>query len=113
MLIFTGIMLQTSQDNHFLSVALKGKGLNTHGNRSPGHPVLQGSDAGCRTISNTGVLCLPASDDLHFGLGQARMVDSVLVRWPDLSEQMIKDVPADKVITLEMKNAGKPERRDI
>ena len=41
------------------------------------------------------------------------MVDSVLVRWPDLSEQIIKDVPADKVITLEMKNAGKPLKRNV
>ncbi len=39
------------------------------------------------------------------------LLDSVLVRWPDLSEQMIKDVPADKLITLEMKNAGKPAKK--
>ena len=47
------------------------------------------------------------SDVLHFGLGSAKVVDSVLVHWPDLTVQLIKDVPVDKVITLEMKNAGK------
>ena len=54
-----------------------------------------------------------SSDVLHFGLGSAQVVDSVLVRWPDLTEQLIKDVPVDKVITLEMKNAGKPVKGNI
>ncbi len=53
------------------------------------------------------------SDVLHFGLGTANMIDSIVVRWPDLSEQVIKDVPVDKVITLEMKNAGQPSGRDV
>ncbi len=54
-----------------------------------------------------------SSDVLHFGLGAVKVIDSVLVRWPDQSEQMIKDVPVDKFITLEMKNAGKPLRRTV
>ena len=54
-----------------------------------------------------------SSDVLHFGLGSATMVDSVLVRWPDLTEQLIKDVPVNKVITLEMKNAVKPVKGNV
>ena len=49
-----------------------------------------------------------SSDVLHFGLGKAALADSVIVRWPDLSVQKIKDVTAGKLITLERKNAGNP-----
>jgi len=49
-----------------------------------------------------------SSDILHFGLGKATLADSLIVRWPDLAVQKIKDVTAGKLITLERKNAGKP-----
>jgi hypothetical protein len=45
---------------------------------------------------------------LHFGLGKAEVIDSIFVRWPDLSEQIIKNVPVDTTITLEIINASKP-----
>jgi hypothetical protein len=48
------------------------------------------------------------SDVLHFGLGKAKVIDSVFVRWPDLSEQIIKNVPVDTTITLEITNSSKP-----
>src|SRR5690606_7301028 len=37
--------------------------------------------------------------------------DSIIVRWPDLSEQVIKNVPADKIITLDIRDAVKPVRK--
>ena len=51
------------------------------------------------------------SDVLHFGLGKAKVIDSLIVRWPDMSEQMIKDVPVGTAISLEMTNAGKHVNR--
>ncbi len=45
------------------------------------------------------------SDVLHFGLGTIDLIDSLIVRWPDRSTEVIKSVPADRVLTLEMKNA--------
>jgi hypothetical protein len=47
------------------------------------------------------------SDVLHFGLGKQKKIDSLFVRWPDLSEQMIKDVAIDQTITLDIANAVK------
>jgi hypothetical protein len=93
------------RDNHFLSIVLKGKGLNTHaiGTRVTLYSMDQKQVA--EQFPTRGFMSA-SSDVLHFGVGSARVIDSVLVRWPDLSEQMIKDVPVDKVITLEMKNAG-------
>jgi hypothetical protein len=38
---------------------------------------------------------------LHFGLGQARQVDTVEVRWPSGTKQMIRDVKANQVLRIE------------
>jgi enediyne biosynthesis protein E4 len=99
------------QVNHFLSVTLKGKGLNTHGIGTRVTLYCMGQMQVAEQFPVRGFMSA-STGDLHFGLGQARVVDSVLVRWPDLSEQTIKDVPADKVITLEIKNARKTERQN-
>ncbi|MCR4414286.1 MAG: CRTAC1 family protein, partial [Thermoguttaceae bacterium] len=37
---------------------------------------------------------------LHFGLGTATKVDRVEVRWPDGTKTELKDVPANKVLTI-------------
>jgi hypothetical protein len=47
------------------------------------------------------------SDVLHFGVGQSAEIDSILVRWPDKSEQLIKKVLADQTIVFDIKNAIK------
>jgi len=94
-------------DNHFLSVVLKGEGLNTRGIGTRATVYCVGQKQVAEQFPARGFMS-SVSDVLHFGMGSAEVVDSILVRWPDLSEQMIKDVPVDKVITLEMKNAGKP-----
>lgn len=94
-------------DNHFLTAVLKGNGMNTHGIGARVSVYCKGQMQVAEQFTTRGFLSA-SSDVLHFGLGSATIVDSVLVRWPDLSEQVIKDVPANKVITLELKNAGKP-----
>ncbi len=99
-------------DNHFLSVVLKGKGMNTRGIGAHVSIYCNGLVQVAEQFPTRGFMS-SSSDVLHFGLGKAVMVDSVMVRWPDLSEQVIKDVPADKVITMEMKNAGKPVKANL
>lgn len=49
------------------------------------------------------------TDVMHFGLGSAKIIDSVIVRWPDLSEQILKNIPADTIITLTITDAKKPQ----
>jgi hypothetical protein len=94
-------------DNHFLSVVLKGEGLNTHGIGVRVTLYCKDQKQVAEQFPTRGFMSA-SSDVLHFGLGSVKVIDSVLVRWPDLSEQMIRDVTADKVITMEMKNAAKP-----
>jgi len=94
-------------DNHFLSVVLKGKGLNTRGIGTRVTIYSNGQIQVAEQFPTRG-FSSAVSDVLHFGLGPAVVIDSVLVRWPDLSEQILKGVTADKIITLDIEDARKP-----
>ena len=37
---------------------------------------------------------------LHFGLGKAEKADEVLVRWPDGTRTILKNVPARRVLVV-------------
>src|ERR1035437_5619721 len=93
--------------NHFLSVVLKGKGMNTRGIGARVTLYSGGQEQVAEQFPTRGFLSA-TSDVLHFGLGKAEVIDSIFVRWPDLSEQIIKNVPVDTTITLEIINASKP-----
>jgi enediyne biosynthesis protein E4 len=40
---------------------------------------------------------------VHFGLGSATSVDSIIVRWPDGTEQSFPGTNVDQIITLKKK----------
>lgn len=42
---------------------------------------------------------------MHFGLGSATQVDSIRIHWPDGRNQLLKDIPADQVITIQQQEA--------
>ena len=96
-------------DNHFLSVVIKGKGLNTRGIGARATIYCNGQKQVAEQFPTRGFMSA-TSDVIHFGLGLATKIDSLVVRWPNMSEQMIKDVQVDNVITLEISNAVKPVR---
>jgi hypothetical protein len=98
--------------NHFLSVALKGKGMNTRGIGAR-VTIYSGKQEQVEEQFTTRGFLSATSDVLHFGLGKAATIDSVLVRWPDLSEQTIKNVPADKTITLDIANSRNPIHNNL
>ena len=43
--------------------------------------------------------------NIHFGLGDHTLVDSLIIRWPDLSWQKLARVPANQLLTLSQQNA--------
>jgi hypothetical protein len=89
--------------NHFLSVILKGKRMNTRGIGARVTLYSGGQEQVAEQFPTRGFLSA-TSDVLHFGLGQAKLIDSIAVRWPDLSGQIIKNVPVDITITLDIIN---------
>lgn len=102
---------ETQSENHFLSVTLKGKGLNVRGIGARVTLFSKGQKQLAEQFATRGFMSA-TSDVLHFGLGPVKVIDSLLVRWPDHSEQIIKDVLVDKKITLDISNAEKPVKRN-
>ncbi|KPK84618.1 MAG: hypothetical protein AMS27_09435 [Bacteroides sp. SM23_62_1] len=97
---------ETLLNNHYLSVILKGEGLNTRGT---GARITLYSD-GRKQVSEqfaTHGFMSATSDILHFGLGSKNLIDSLIVRWPDRSEQIFYRISADQVLTFEQHRAGK------
>ncbi len=44
---------------------------------------------------------------VHFGLGRSRTVREIEIRWPGGARQVLRNVPADRVLTIE-ENSGRP-----
>ncbi|MBG0860424.1 MAG: VCBS repeat-containing protein, partial [Bacteroidales bacterium] len=100
----------TQLKNHFLSVVLKGKGRNTRAAGTRVTVFCKSQKQVAEQFTTRG-FSSSTSGVLHFGLGPEKIVDSLVVRWPDLSEQLIKNITADKVITLEMNSSGNTVRK--
>ncbi len=100
-----------SVNNHFLSLALKGKGLNTRGTGARVTIYCGDQKQIAEQFTTRGFLSA-TSDVIHFGLGQVNTIDSIWVRWPDLSEEILRKIPVDQTITLKMEDAAKPSGKD-
>jgi len=98
-------------DHHFLSINLKGKGLNTKGIGTRITAFSKGEQQLVEQFPTRGFLSA-TTDALHIGLGNATGVDSLIVRWPDNKEQHIKNPEVDQRILLDQNNASRPEPKD-
>jgi hypothetical protein len=89
----------TANGNHWLGVALKPT-------RSPSEPAgaLVRATAGGKTqvrVYQRAQSYLSQNDPrLHFGLGKSAKVDTLEIRWPGGAVQTLRDVPADRYVTV-------------
>lgn len=87
--------------SHYLTVALRGEGLNTAGVGAKvmiGHQMVE--------VMPTRGFQSSVDPRAHFGLGTAQRVDSLVVIWPDRRYQVLTDVAADRIITLSQADAA-------
>lgn len=89
----------TPHANHWLSIRADGRRGNRFG---LGAVVRIRTAEGVQTREVTNVGSYQSSSDvrLHVGLGRARRVDQIDVKWPDGTVQVLKDVPADQVLAI-------------
>jgi enediyne biosynthesis protein E4 len=85
------IFENTSNRNGFLKVVLKGKDGNTQGIGSKVTLWSKGMKQYLQQMPSRGYLSA-VSPVLHFGLGNVRTVDSVLVQWPSGMAQLVTSV---------------------
>jgi enediyne biosynthesis protein E4 len=91
-------------DNHYLSVVLRGAGANTSG---IGAKVMLKQGDRTQLLEQMPTRGFQSSVDLrlHFGLGAAMTIDTLLVVWPDQRYQIMTAVAGDRTITLSQSEA--------
>ena len=92
-------------NNHFLKVKMKGNSLNTAG---IGARVTMYNRNGMQVLEQMPSRGFQSSVDfqLHFGLGNTKLVDSLVIRWPDQKEQVLINFQGDTTIILDQKNSS-------
>jgi len=90
--------------HHYLAITLAGEGGNTAG---IGAKVVITHGRTRQMLEQMPTRGFQSSVDprLHFGLGTAQAVDSLLVIWPDGRAQRLTNVAADQVLSLSQKEA--------
>lgn len=94
-------------NSNFMRIGLKGSGLNTHGVGTRVTVYHEGQKQLAEYFPTRGFMSASAGD-LHFGLGTTVSVDSLRVRWPDLSEQLLKNLAVNQHIILDQADAVRP-----
>jgi enediyne biosynthesis protein E4 len=99
-------------ENHFLSLKIVGDSLNTRGF---GTKIYVYNNGQIQMQEENPVRGYFSSVDqqLLFGLGPARHVDSLVAIWPDNKTQVITNIPADTFMSISWKNAVSPKLRVI
>lgn len=90
--------------NHWISVKLVGHKSNRDGVGAQVEVLAGGNRQRHERVAGSGYL---SQDDprIHFGLGTAAKVDQLTVTWPSGIKQVLDNVTADRVITVEEKQA--------
>lgn len=101
---------QRQPNHHYLQIQLQSTGGNTQGIGTTIHIFAQGQQQTLEQQCARGYLS-SVSPLLHFGLGSATQVDSLVTTWPDGRQQILTNVPADQKLVLQAKDASKPGKQ--
>ena len=85
--------------NHWISF----KAIGTKSNRNGAHTRFEIEASGARQIASVraGSSYLSSSDRrVYFGLGKAKKVERVVIRWPSGTREVIKNLASDKIYTV-------------
>jgi hypothetical protein len=93
------LLNDTSTTNHWISLNLVGVKSNRDG---IGAQVRISTPVGDQyaTVSTSGSYQSSSDKRIHFGLGSAESVREIEIRWPSGIRQMLKDVKADRIMTV-------------
>jgi len=92
----------TSGAGHWIKVRLVGTKSNRDGIGALVEVVAGGLKQRAERVAGSGYL---SQDDwrLHFGLGASARIDRITVAWPSGIRQVVENVPADQVVTIQEK----------
>ncbi|RZM23751.1 MAG: RNA-binding protein, partial [Pedobacter sp.] len=97
---------------HYLKVKLKGSGKNTDGLGAKVTIYYRGKQQCIEQMPSRGYLS-SVSQNLHFGLGKNKTVDSLRVVWLSGKQQLLKDVKLDRQLILNESDAKDVYRKPV
>lgn len=99
-----------SNPGHYIQVQLSGEGANTNG---IGAEVVVSADGKKQYVYHNPYRGYQSTVDkrLHFGLGETDLVDSLEVFWPDGRYQLLTDVNAGQLITINQQDATRDKQK--
>jgi enediyne biosynthesis protein E4 len=95
-----------TKQKHFVSFILQGDSINKD---ALGTKIFLYASNKIQTAEQSPVRGYLSSVDkrLHFGLDTAAVIDSVVIIWPNNKKQLLKNIKADTIVTLQNSDAGK------
>jgi hypothetical protein len=100
---------RNSPDNHsnYIAIKLNGDSSNLNGLGAWVQLYYDGKQQAYEQSPYRGYLSTMQIEP-HFGLGNISNIDSLVIKWPNGKEQVLKNVPANKTITVNQKDAHIP-----
>lgn len=99
------VLKNNSPAKNHISISFRGDSLNTAGISAKAYVFTNGKPQYQQLMLTRG---FQSSCDarLHFGLDSATVADSIIFVWPDQTFQRLTNVPANKPLTVQKKDAG-------
>lgn len=103
--VYRNTLMDSKENNkHYLSVQLAGDSLNLNGTGAWIEIYYGNNQQAYEQTPYRGYLS-SIQFNPHFGLDTTTLIDSLIVKWPDGSKELIANVAADQTIQLNKKNA--------
>ena len=91
---------KTENSNHYLRIKIKGPKENPNG-LGTRITVFNGDKMQMQELTLTRGFQSSVEPIVHFGLGQNKLVERLMISWPDGSKQVLNDVLADQILVIE------------
>ncbi len=99
------ILKNNAPHKNFIAISFKGNDLNTSAIGAKAY-VFAGKKMQYQQLMLTRGFQSSCEARLHFGLGDATIIDSLLIVWPNQKYQLLKNVPVNKHLVADQKNAA-------
>ncbi|MFV9551754.1 VCBS repeat-containing protein [Algibacter sp. PT7-4] len=97
---------KNNSTNNFITIKLKGPQKNINGIGSTVQVFAKNLQQSKTLFLSRGYQS-SVTTNLHFGLGNIKTIDSLIVYWPNHNQQIIKDLNVNKTVTISFKNSHK------
>ena len=99
------ILKNNAPKKNYISISFKGNNLNTSGIGCKAY-VFQKTKMQYQQLMLTRGFQSSSDTRLHFGLDSSAAIDSILIVWPDQKFQVLKNITANKQLTVFQKDAS-------